>query len=137
MTTLIENIRADYLVARKERLPNVTATLSTLIGELESKAVITNGQKIIDDPLVISTVKKFIKNQETLLEHATGDAHFDAIAEIDLLKLYLPKQLSEDDLANLVTGNLSLGEYQGFLKKNYPGLYDAKLASELWKGVYG
>ena len=59
--------------------------------------------------------------------------------EIDILNAYLPQQLSEDKLRTIIdefrleNPGANVGAIMGYLKANYEGLYDGKMASTLAK----
>ncbi len=58
---IFDQIKSDLTTARKERDSAKTLILSTAKGEMEAKAEIIDGQKVVSDTLVLSTIKKFIK----------------------------------------------------------------------------
>jgi len=131
---LIDVLTAALNAARKNRDGFSTLTLSTIVGDLKSNAVVVNGQKVVEDDKVVAYLKKFIKGiDETLSVRDSEDLRRQREIVVD----FLPTQLTEQQLVDLVTGNLSLAEYMKFLKDNYAGLYDGKLAASVWKGVYG
>lgn len=64
--------------------------------------------------------------------------------EKTILNSYLPKQLSEADLTIIVTNEIDangydsqkdMGKLMGFLKANYDGQYNGKVASDLVKSL--
>jgi len=59
--------------------------------------------------------------------------------EIEILNGYLPKQMTEDELRSVISDfkaeniGANVGSIMSFLKTNYAGLYDGKMASQLAK----
>jgi uncharacterized protein YqeY len=128
---LIDQIKADQLAARKERRALAAALLTTLLGEVGIVAK-NAGRTDATDEEVIATVKKFIKNNESIPDGARNVTSHDA--ELHTLEEYLPKQLTRDELVAIkATGTFAnKGEWMKHLKENYAGRYDGKLASEVF-----
>lgn len=127
--TLIEQIKADYLTARKTKDSVKVSLLATLLGEAQMIGK-NAGNRETTDSEVIAVVKKFIKNVNELLAVAPG--HVQATAEISVLENYLPKQMSADEIrAALNDVPRQKGTMMQHLKKNFNGQYDGKQASDL------
>ncbi len=128
MPTLYENLRADIVTAMKARDPVTTMALRTADAGIKRTAMDTN--KEIDDALVITTLRKAVKNlADAKTEFAKG-GRADLVAaneaEIRTLEKYLPKGLEPARVQALVaqaiqeTGALSkkdMGRVIGALKK--------------------
>ena len=130
---LIDIIKRDFIEARKNRDTEKSLLLSTLIGEMETKSVIDDGKKCISDDLAVSTVKKFVKNIDDTLKIKEDVA---LLIEKSILLTYLPKNLSEKELTDIIQnaiddGKANIGALMGHLKTNYANQYDGKLASQL------
>jgi len=157
---LIERIKADQVEARKARNTLAATLLTTLLGE--SKMVAKNAQRETPtDEEVTAVLKKFLKgNTETqaALRKAidTQEQNHPAYVPKDLLdkidvagaeqivlEAYLPKQLSQDELTDIVqvalTGGVekNVGALMGFLKTRYAGQYDGRVASQAIKTLIG
>ena len=136
MSELATQIKSDMLTARKARDTFTVKALSTLYGEVEGIAKKKN--EPISDELVIATVKKFLTN---LKESESQTGRLDLLsgikAEVELLEKYVPSQMSEDELRAALTelAPSNMGEAMKFLKDNYAGLYDGKLASQIAREV--
>jgi uncharacterized protein len=137
--SLIDTIRKEQLAARKGQYnvdgtfdnKLVAALLTTLLGEVGLVAK-NAGRVDATDEEVVATVKKFIKNNETITGAARVPSHDQ---ELDILKSYLPKQLTREDLAALRKGMAHItnkGDWMKFLKETYAGRYDGKIASEVF-----
>ena len=143
--SVLQNIKAAQLKARKERNSVAASLLTTLIGEAEM--VGKNANREVTDQEVIATVKKFIKNLDETIriagDYRDADAADKAWAEKTVLEQFLPKQLSEDELkmhinsihAGLLStdGKADVGSIMKVLKQRFDGLYDGKLASTIIK----
>jgi len=133
---LMNAIRTKQLEARKSN--DVLAGLyTTLLGEAQMIGK-NDGNRETTDNEVISVVKKFIKNiDETVSALTTRNQDASVfLKERQALEVFLPKQLNEPQLYKLAAECASMPEFMKFLKENYAGQYDGKLASSVAKGVY-
>lgn len=143
--TLIEQIKAQNLSARQQKLTAVSGLLTTLIGEAEMIGK-NAGNRAPTDAEVQTLVRKFIKNNNETIA-ALGDQDPRSVAfmgENITLEKYLPKQLDEGTLRKEIIGivaglqatgvdNPKMGDVMKFLKVRFDGLYDGKLASSIIK----
>jgi uncharacterized protein YqeY len=129
MASLYETLRADIVVAMKARDAVTTTALRTADAAIKRAEMDTN--KPIDDALVLTTLRKAVKNlADANIEFAKG-GRADLIAanenEIRILEKYLPKGLDAAKVEALVdeaikeTGAASkkeMGKVIGALKKH-------------------
>ena len=111
--------------------------MTTLLGEATAIGKNAGNRETTDDE-VVSVIKKFIKNINetvTALVSRNEDAS-TYIAEREILERYLPKQLNEAELFKLAASQESMPAFMKFLKENYAGQYDGKLASTVAKSCY-
>lgn len=137
--TLQEQIHADLKNAMLTNNTDVKAILRVLIGELNQKG------KEHPDTTVVAQVKKLIESAKVIIASpdAGGDRIAAAVREISILEAYLPQQLSEEALRSSIRGVVSLNSYtvkdmgkvMSYLKDNFAGKYDGKLASALVKEI--
>ena len=127
--SLIETIRAQKNDARK----NVTRTtevaiLNLLLGEIETVEKRTG--KLYTESQVIDAVKKLIKSNDESLKHRASEK---LVTENAVLTALLPKQLTEDQIRNLIEVNSLVGvpAVMQFLNSNYAGQFDKGLASSI------
>jgi uncharacterized protein YqeY len=152
--SLMNTLKTDQMLARKERKSFVVSSLTTLIGEAEMIGK-NDGNRETTDAEVIRTVKKFISNLRELQTAIIGNTPKHELTneqnvrlaavefELELYEKYLPKQLSEAELraeieaikAQLSAGPKDVGKVMGLLKEKFAGLYDGKLASAIVKEV--
>ena len=143
MASIYETLRADIIVAMKARDAVTTTALRTADAAIKRAEMDTN--KPIDDALVLTTLRKAVKNlADANVEFAKG-GRADLIAanenEIRILEKYLPKNLDAAKVEQLVdeaikeTGAASkkeMGKVIGALKKHPDaGLIDFGAVSKL------
>jgi uncharacterized protein YqeY len=124
---LQEKIKGDLKVAMKESNKEAKDIIRVVIGEFNRVG------KEVSDQEATAIIKKMVANANEM----------NNTAEADFLSEYLPKQLSEHDLRNIIQGILSsehnissmrdIGRIMGILQKEYAGMYDGKLASTIIK----
>ena len=141
--TLIADIKAKNLEARKAKYASVVNVLTPLIGEAEM--VGKNAGREVTDAEVVQMVKKFIKNlDETIKVLGDNDPRtLTALGEKHTLEFFLPKQLDEATLTKEISGihaglvstgeKADMGSIMKYLKLRFDGQYDGKLASTLIK----
>jgi uncharacterized protein YqeY len=144
--SLLQEIKAQQLDARKQRNKVKANLLTTLIGEVESFAK-TDGNREVTDSDVIATLKKFLKGvKETIVcagDRRDGDAADLAWEERTILESLMPAQLSEDELRSAIIAIVEandlnkkgLGLLMKELKEKFEGLYDGAMASKLAKEI--
>ncbi len=129
MASIYETLRADIVTAMKARDAVTTTALRTADAAIKRAEMDTN--KPIDDALVLTTLRKAVKNlADANVEFAKG-GRADLIAanenEIRILEKYLPKGLDAATVEALVdaaikeTGAASkkeMGKVIGALKKH-------------------
>lgn len=145
--SIINTIKEDQLQARKDRQKLLAQTLTTLIGEIE-KIGKDDGNRETTDAESIAVLKKFRKGVEETLALMTESADLKQgntiiqDQELAIVDGYIPQQLSEDELSKVLYDfqyttetPLTLPTAMKFLKENYVGLYDGKLASLIIRNI--
>jgi uncharacterized protein YqeY len=149
--SLFEKIKKDYYRTRLAKETIRINLLSTLIGDLESSAKFVDGKKVVDDQAVIGMIKKYLKNNEIILEAvkrvpgrspeevtAQSESIYRTTKEIEVLNSFLPQQLSEQELKDILktlSQRPDFPNWMKFLKANFAGLYDGKVAAEIFKNA--
>lgn len=134
MNNTLSKIKEQRTQARINKDMFVANTLTTVVGDLETAQ--KRGAEI-DDAYVVAYLKKAIQTAKENFKHSGGDDAF--INEVKILEQYLPKQLTETELSDIVNHyvdnapDCNIGQVMGYLKQQYPGLYDGKVASGLVK----
>jgi uncharacterized protein YqeY len=138
--SILDVLKADQLSARKSQSHTTISILTTLIGEGVSIGK-NSGNRETTDVEMIALIKKFIKNNEeviTALDFNDPRSQTTFLENI-ILKAYLPKQLTESELRDIIGACVLTGQNMGgimaTLKTNHSGLYDGKLASAIIKEI--
>ncbi len=136
---LINKLKSDRLKFFKERNESAFAkagynVLGVLIGDA------TKESKEPTDEKVIALIKKFIENCKICKESAKDEiSKYMSEKEIKVLTEYLPKQLTEDEIRNIInvvfidSDSKDIGSIMKYFKTNFSGQYDGKLVSEILK----
>lgn len=135
---IITKIREDIDKHRKLKEFNVVTILSTLYSEC---AIIgKNKGKDTTDDECISTIKRFIKYNEDNIK-ASPERKDKYLQENDLYSKYLPKQLTEDEIVNIINAirheGIKFQEVMRYFKEIYTNRYDGKLLSSITKTILG
>jgi hypothetical protein len=140
---LLDTIKSKSLTARKAGAAGRADALllSTLLGEIETLAKAGRGE--ITDAVVVTIVKKFVKNIDETTAHVADEDRLAALmAERELLSSFLPKQLDEQELGALIEliveglEKPNVGDVMRALKVSHAGQYDGALASKLLKARF-
>ena len=139
-------IKGDLLEARKSDEHVKKNLLSTLYSEtaLLGKKKGNRPVEEITDEETIVVIKKFIKGAEEAyhlcLDNGRSEKAATAQEELDILKAYLPAQLSEEFLEQFVKGFLEkspqkgkqvIGSIMKELNQHYQGRFDGRKANEI------
>ena len=129
MASIYENLRADIITAMKARDSATAVALRTADAAIQRTAM--DSGKPIDDPLVIATVRKAVKNLADANEEFAKGGRTDLIdankAEIRILEKYLPKGIEGAQLDALIVSAIAetgaqskkeMGKVIGVLKKH-------------------
>ena len=140
---LIDQIKEDWMIARKARESDKATLLSTLYSEALSVGK-DDGNRLTSDVEVVARVKKFIKGVDeniSILEKMIGEKTINELKlEKEWLSIYLPKQLSEEVLKSEIhsimvdqdiTDMKGMGLVMKTLKERFDGMYDGSLASKI------
>ena len=131
---LLEKLKADQLAARKAKDANKASLLTTVVGEIETDSRRTG--KPTTDADVMATIRKFLKgvdeNIRIYSDYRDGENSDRCWAEKTILESYLPTQMSDEQLKEVLRAQLTnKGAMMKFLKENFSGQYDGKLASQV------
>ena len=148
--TILANIKAEQLRARKDRDSIKATLLTTLIGDAVMVGK-NDGNRESTDAEVVGVIKKFVANTTEVLGFLDGDpkikpSEIDKLkTEITILKSFLPQQLSETELSDVIgqiieTTDASsikdMGKVMKALKEQHSGKYDGAQANALIKARF-
>ncbi|MFM8335856.1 MAG: GatB/YqeY domain-containing protein [Opitutaceae bacterium] len=143
MSPIYDSLRADIVTAMKARDAATTTALRTADAAVKRAAM--DGNKDIDDALVVATLRKAVKNLSDARVEFEKGGRSDLVAandaEIRVLEKYLPKGIDGARLEALIAAAIAetgaqskkeMGKVIGALKKHPDaGLIDFGAASKL------
>ena len=142
---LEERIHQDYVTAMKSRDSLKSSTLNFLRASLKNVFIEKKGEKL-DDQDIIAVIKRQVKQrQDSISQYEQGgrqDLADKESAELNILKQYLPEEMSEQQLSGLVAAAISeagaksmkdMGSVMKIMTEKVKGRADNKLVSELVK----
>lgn len=108
---LEEKIAGDYREAMKSRDQVKTGVLSFLRSQLKYCAIEAKQEKL-EDAMVIGVLKKSIKQRQESIEQFEKGNRMDLVEkevkELEILKSYLPEELSKEEVARLIEEVISV-----------------------------
>jgi len=142
---LEEKIMLDFKEAMKNREALKQSALSFLRSQLKNVAIEKKKDKLDDDD-VIAIIKKQVKQRLDSIEKFKSGSRMDLAEkeekEVQILKTYLPKELSKEELGKIVEEAISsvaassvkdMGKVMKEVMSKVAGKADNKLLSELVK----
>ncbi|MBQ5419833.1 MAG: GatB/YqeY domain-containing protein [Selenomonas sp.] len=142
--SLKEQLTADMKDAMKNKEKERLAVIRMVRGAIRQQEI--DGQKELGDEDVIAVISKEVKMRRDSIEEFKKGAREDLVektqAEIDVLLPYLPAQLSEDEVRELVkaaveqTGAATpkdMGKVMGVLMPKVKGRADGKMVNTIVK----
>lgn len=140
---LTEKIFNDYKEAMKARDALRSSVLSFLRADMLNQATAKKKDKL-DDAEVITVIKKQVKQRQDSIEQFTAGGRLDAAEkekkELEMLKAYLPAELSAEKIKALIeeaivstgaSGIKDMGKLMKELTVKIAGGADGKLVSDL------
>jgi uncharacterized protein YqeY len=131
-------IQADLNASRKQRDKDRTLVLSTILSEIRNYEI--DGGREADDDAVVGVLTRAIKQRKDAGEQmrAAGRDELAAVedAQADVLRIYLPEELSEDDVRAVVRelildGADQIGPLMAQLMPRIRGRFDGKEANRV------
>jgi len=142
---LNEKIFNDYKEAMKARDSLKSSVLSFLRSDMLNLATAKKKDKL-DDLEIVTVIKKQIKQRQDSIEQFTKGARLEMAEkekkELDILKSYLPPELSAEEIKRLIeeviiaigaTGVKDMGRLMKELTQKTAGKADGRLVSDLVK----
>lgn len=138
MSELVARVRADLTEARKAREKARVSLLSMTLSELKNAAI--DGGSELDDAGALSVITAAVKRRREAARQAEelGRAEHAAneLAEADMLTVYLPPQLSEEEVRAMVQGVIAsgadqMGAVMGQVMPKLKGRFDGKEAGRI------
>lgn len=135
---LYNKIYTDFINARKEKNELAKNILGLLYNNLKNKTIELRVSEI-EDAEVYSIIRKVNKQLDEEIESNVKVNRTEKAAELtkqkELIQEYLPKQLSEDKIRELINdlSDKSIPFVMKFFKTNYSGQVDMSLVSKIAK----
>lgn len=127
--SLFDKLKEDRIAAFKAKETIKRDLLGVLLGESSKES------KEPDDIKIIATIRKFIKGCDEIIDIDPLSVNgTTASIEKDILQSYLPKQLTEDEINDIISSNFtefSIGEVMRFFKEKYEGCYNGAIVSKI------
>ena len=102
---LEEQISKDYVQSMKDKNTIKSSTLNFLRAQLKNTQIERKGEKLNDQDVVV-VIKKQVKQRQDSIEQYKKGERQDLVekesAELDILKSYLPEELSESQLQTII-----------------------------------
>ena len=139
---LKSRLQSDLNQARKAREKLRTLVLSTTLSELRNLEI-DEGQDA-DDSQVLSVITKAVKRRKESATQMRAGGREELAAkeesEAEMLAVYLPESLSEDDVRNIIQeiledGPRDMGPVMGQLMPRLKGRFDGKEANRIVREV--
>ncbi|HEX6588917.1 MAG TPA: GatB/YqeY domain-containing protein [Longimicrobiales bacterium] len=141
---LSTKIRDDLNVARRERDKLRTTVLTTMLSEIRNREI--EVQHELTDDEVVEVVNRQIKRRREAAEQMRGGGREELAQkeeqEAELLKAYLPQQLSEDEARAIVReavagGAKDVGSVMKAVMPKLKGKFDGKETNRLVREELG
>jgi len=137
-------LQADLVTARKARDRFATLVLSMTLSELKNREIDMGAEA--DDQEVKAILTRAIKQRRDAAEQMAAGGRADLaekeLAEAEILKKYLPPELTEDEVRAMVVEILAAGADQmgavmGQLMPRLQGRFDGKVANRIVREEMG
>ncbi len=142
--SLKEQLTADMKEAMKNKEKDRLAVIRMVRGAIRQQEI--DGQKELGEDDVIAVISKEVKMRRDSIEEFKKGGREDLVektqAEIDVLMPYLPAQLSEDEVRELVKAAVEqtgastpkdMGKVMGVLMPKVKGRADGKMVNTIVK----
>ncbi|MDH5759359.1 MAG: GatB/YqeY domain-containing protein [Gemmatimonadota bacterium] len=137
-------IQGDLNQARKDRDKFRTLVLSTLLSEIKNREI--DGGSPVDDEAVLQVVSRAIKQRRDAADQMRSGGREELAvneeAQAEVLKTYLPEQLSEDEVRALVRDAIAggadqMGPLMGVIMPKVRGRFDGKEVNRIVREEMG
>lgn len=146
ITDIISNAYKQAMLNKNEDRKRV---INTLRAEIKNKEIeLRSSQKELTDADVLSLIQKLIKQNKDAIQMFADGGRQDLVErnemEISILEEFLPKQLSNDEIDNVIKQEIEkngynsmkdMGKLMGYFKSNYSGQVDMGYVSKRIKEI--
>ena len=137
---IYNKIKTDMMQALKEKRISDKETLGFLFSQLKNKAIELRVNEL-EDKDSFQVIQKFVKSLKEEKESYEKAGRLNALEsfdnQINLVESYLPKQLNEDEIKNIISklDNKDIPNIMKYFKTNYNSQVDMKLVNQLAREV--
>lgn len=119
--SILEVIKSAHIDARKNKDSLRSSLLSTIIGDIEQS-------QDRSDAVVVAKLQSFerkLNEAAKLYESKNKDAYETSLKEIEIVKSFLPKQLTDEEIQSIIAENnlTNIKDAMVFFKANYLGRF--------------
>ena len=143
--SLRDTIKADVITAMKAKEADKLEVLRFLQSAIKNKEIDQRPTELTEQD-VLAVIKKLTKQRKDSIEQFQTAGRTDLVDretfQLKLLETYMPEQMSEEKVAEVVTAAIAetgassmkdMGKVMGLVKQKTDGAADNKLVSELIK----
>ncbi|MCK5012918.1 MAG: GatB/YqeY domain-containing protein [Candidatus Omnitrophica bacterium] len=142
---LEDQIGKDYIKAMKDRDTVKSSTLSFLRAQMKNVLIEKRAENLKDEEVIAVIKKQAKQRQDSILQYEKGgrqDLAGKEFAELAILKSYLPKEMSEQEIEKFVIEAIEevqadsmkdMGKVMKIITGKVQGRADNKLVSEFVK----
>jgi len=144
MSELKNQIIADMKSAMKAKDLSTLKAVRMIVEAIKQKEVDTREE--LDDQGILAVIQKMVKQRKDSIDQFTQAGRDDLVAveeaELKVINLYMPKQLSENEIESVVdqvisqtgaSGMQDMGKLMGVLKAELSGKADMGTVSNIIK----
>jgi len=141
-----ETLEADLKEAIRSKDDVRKRTLRMVLSAIKLAEI--DHRDSLDEPTILGIIQREVKSRQETIEEAKqaerDELLASTLAEIEVLQVYLPQPLGEDELAELVqraieevgaSGPQDMGKVMKALMPQIQGRADGKTASDLVRGL--
>ena len=139
---MVEKLKQDMIAAMKAKDKDRLTTIRMIKGDLDKEHI--DKKREINDDLLIEVVNRGIKQRKDSIVEFEKGGRDDLIqktqAELEILQSYLPAQLSEEEIVNIInqvfeevnpSGIKDMGKVMGIVTPKVKGKADMSVVSAL------
>ena len=133
---ILEELTKQKNTARKNKDTAIIPFLSLLISQIQMVGKNDGGRDTTEDEALRVIKKMIAANEETIVNTTDLDVSDELIAELEIMKPFLPQMATADDVNREVSllihnGVDNIGAMMGGLKKKFGSTVDMRMASAM------
>lgn len=143
-----KRIQTDLVSAMKAKDSVRLASLRAIKTAITVAKTAPGAPSELTDGDIQKIIQKLVKQRKDSAEQFTAAGRQELadneLAEMNIMEEYLPKQLSEDEIRDIVMSlvvrsdvRYNMGLIMKYFKENYSGQYDGKMVSMIVKEILG